>query len=35
MKKTELMSMASKLSDELDKINKYPYLDIQSEVSKY
>ena len=35
MKKTKFMSMASKLSDELDKINKYPYLDIKSEVSKY
>lgn len=35
MKKTKFMSMASKLSDELDKINKYPYLDIQSEVNKY
>ncbi len=33
IKKTEFMSMASKLSDELDKINKYPY--IQSEINKY
>ena len=35
IKKTKFMSMANKLSDELDKINKYPYLDIQSEINKY
>ena len=35
IKKTKFMSMASKLSDELDKINKYPYLDIQSEINNY
>lgn len=33
IKKTKFISMASKLSDELDKINKYPY--IQSEINKY
>lgn len=35
IKKTKFMSVASKLSDELNKINKYPYPYTQSDIENY
>ena len=35
IKKTKFISVASKLSDELDKINKYPYPYNQSDIENY
>ena len=35
IKKDQFHSIASKLSHELDQINKYPYIDIDSEIQNY